>query len=546
MISFDTDVDPDYPLYSRAHAAMVLPGLISPLAWTMIGPPVESANRIVFCRWLGLMSSPADKDFMFAGRFGGRWYQNVSALQVIAARGPGASPIEVEVGIRPGEADEYTRRWADWVWTLNSLPHGLRAATRLGAWTKRELRRVEALRASTTRLLEAGPNSMQLVRWLRRLRHELPAPMALHSLVRSFEVAAVTRLNATLTEAGHAEVASSLLTALPTLASAQPAVQLQRLASWVGSQPRLATVIENATFGELASSADPAARELYARLEGFLGRFGHRGVSEFDPTLPAWQQTPDAVVTMLRALVNHGGRDAVASRDERRAAAELLVARLPRRRRAEVELVAGLARRLVVRAEAAKSNVIQHVHQIRRTLFALRQELPEPVEPALFSMLAFDEVMRATNRDQLPAEAELVRRRQELDAVADLDVPLFFRGQFLAGSRDHGRVTNVLVGIGASPGHAFGTAAVVTDPMHVPADGSVLVATTTDTAWTPLFLAVDGVVTDLGTEMSHSSIVARELGIPAVVDTRIATKVIQTGQATAVDGDRGIVTIAAS
>jgi phosphohistidine swiveling domain-containing protein len=77
--------------------------------------------------------------------------------------------------------------------------------------------------------------------------------------------------------------------------------------------------------------------------------------------------------------------------------------------------------------------------------------------------------------------------------------------------------------------------------LDAPPPGSVLVATTTDTAWTPLFLTADAVVTDLGSFMSHSSIVARELGIPAVVNTRVATRVIKTGQQTRVDGDRGVV-----
>jgi len=82
--------------------------------------------------------------------------------------------------------------------------------------------------------------------------------------------------------------------------------------------------------------------------------------------------------------------------------------------------------------------------------------------------------------------------------------------------------------------------------LNAPSSGSVLVATTTDTAWTPLFLTADAVITDLGSFMSHSSIVARELGIPAVVNTRNATRVIQAGQTTRVDGDRGIVFVGAA
>src|SRR6266567_4957720 len=121
MISFDTDVDPDYPVYSRAHTAVVLPGILVPLAWTLLGPALEASHRRIFCRRLGLVSSPRDKRFLFVGRFGGRLYQNVSVIEMIAARGPGPSPIGAELALEEAEVSHYRRRWTDRLWTLNSL-----------------------------------------------------------------------------------------------------------------------------------------------------------------------------------------------------------------------------------------------------------------------------------------------------------------------------------------------------------------------------------------------------------------------------------------
>ena len=71
--------------------------------------------------------------------------------------------------------------------------------------------------------------------------------------------------------------------------------------------------------------------------------------------------------------------------------------------------------------------------------------------------------------------------------------------------------------------------------------GDVLVATTTTPAWTPLFAMASAVVTDIGGPLSHSSIVAREYGIPAVMAARNATRHIQSGQMVTVDGKEGIV-----
>jgi pyruvate,water dikinase len=71
--------------------------------------------------------------------------------------------------------------------------------------------------------------------------------------------------------------------------------------------------------------------------------------------------------------------------------------------------------------------------------------------------------------------------------------------------------------------------------------GDVLVASITTPAWTSLFAMASGVVTDIGGPLSHSSIVAREYGIPAVLGTAVATRLIRSGQLIKVDGDAGTV-----
>lgn len=76
--------------------------------------------------------------------------------------------------------------------------------------------------------------------------------------------------------------------------------------------------------------------------------------------------------------------------------------------------------------------------------------------------------------------------------------------------------------------------------------GDILVARITTPAWTPLFALASGVVTDVGGPLSHSSIVAREYHIPAVLGTGVATERIRSGQRIVVDGDAGLVETADS
>jgi pyruvate,water dikinase len=104
---------------------------------------------------------------------------------------------------------------------------------------------------------------------------------------------------------------------------------------------------------------------------------------------------------------------------------------------------------------------------------------------------------------------------------------------------------NVLKGVGASPGQVTATARVIYGPdgFTQMRPGDVLVARITTPAWTPLFALAAGVVTDVGGPLSHSSIVAREYRIPAVLGTGVATERLNSGQRITVDGDAGTVTV---
>jgi pyruvate,water dikinase len=116
-------------------------------------------------------------------------------------------------------------------------------------------------------------------------------------------------------------------------------------------------------------------------------------------------------------------------------------------------------------------------------------------------------------------------------------------GVMPAGSQDQRGET--ITGIGASPGTVSATARVLGGPEDFAQmqAGEVLVARMTTPAWTSLFGMAAAVVTDVGGPLSHSSIVAREYGIPAVLGTGVATQRLTSGQHIRVDGDAGTVTI---
>jgi pyruvate,water dikinase len=118
-----------------------------------------------------------------------------------------------------------------------------------------------------------------------------------------------------------------------------------------------------------------------------------------------------------------------------------------------------------------------------------------------------------------------------------------FRNWMPAASEE--QTGNVIKGIAGSAGTITAPARVLGGPQDFGQmqPGDVLVASITTPAWTSLFAMASGVVTDIGGPLSHSSIVAREYGIPAVLGTAVATRRIQSGQQIKVDGDAGTVTL---
>jgi len=118
----------------------------------------------------------------------------------------------------------------------------------------------------------------------------------------------------------------------------------------------------------------------------------------------------------------------------------------------------------------------------------------------------------------------------------------------LMPARSDQPVGDVIKGVPGSPGRITGPARVI----HGPAEfdqmrqGDILVARITTPAWTPLFALASGIITDVGGPLSHSSIVAREYHIPAVLGTGVATARLHNDQTVTVDGDTGSVTLSSN
>ena len=165
-------------------------------------------------------------------------------------------------------------------------------------------------------------------------------------------------------------------------------------------------------------------------------------------------------------------------------------------------------------------------------------------EPEDIYYLTFDELgdVVATHR----VDEQLIdRRREGFASYRTLTPPRVMTsdGEVVVGSyRREGVPAGALVGLPVSTGIVEGRARVVTDMAEADLEtGDILVTAFTDPSWTPAFVAIAGLVTEVGGQMTHGAVIAREYGLPAVVGVPGAMRLIRDGQRIRVDGRNGSV-----
>jgi pyruvate,water dikinase len=141
----------------------------------------------------------------------------------------------------------------------------------------------------------------------------------------------------------------------------------------------------------------------------------------------------------------------------------------------------------------------------------------------------------------------IAQRKDAFRSYQALTAPRVFTsdGEVIAGAyRRDGVPTGALVGLPVSAGTVEGRARVILDMAEADVEpGDILVTAYTDPSWTPLFVAIAGLVTEVGGLMTHGAVIAREYGLPAVVGVEHATRLIQDGQRIRVHGTDGYVEI---
>jgi len=301
----------------------------------------------------------------------------------------------------------------------------------------------------------------------------------------------------------------------------------------------------------------------------FLEKYGMRGVGEIDFGQPRWREDSTPVMHTLQSYLQIEpafAPDILFAKGAQAAqeAAEKIVANIRTGHggwlKAKIARAAARRVRLLMGArESPKFFIIRMMGIAKKALLEVGQEFVETgtinrADDLTFLKLNELESLAQSSKDRqlsvptkdwksLIAERratyERELRRRQVPRVLVSDGRAFYEG--VGAETDTGEL---ITGSPVSPGVAEGIVHVVLDPRGVHlVPGEILVCPGTDPAWTPLFMAAGGLVTEVGGMMTHGSVVAREYGIPAVVGVHQATLRLKDGQKIRVDGTQGKITV---
>jgi rifampicin phosphotransferase len=294
-------------------------------------------------------------------------------------------------------------------------------------------------------------------------------------------------------------------------------------------------------------------------IEAYLDRYGMRCVGEIDITRPRWRERPTTLVPVILDNVRNFEPGAAKRRFEQgrqeaqKKAQEVLehLRALPdgEHKANETKRMIDRVRTFIGYREYPKYGIVSRYFVYKQALLEEAERLVQanvlPEKEDVF-YLTFQELHDVVRSNQV--DDKLIQQRKDAFGSYHALTPprvLTSDGEVIAGAYRRDDVpTGALIGLPVSAGTIEGRARVILDMAQADLEpGDILVTAHTDPSWTPLFVAITGLVTEVGGLMTHGAVIAREYGLPAVVGVVDATRLIPDGQRIRVHGSDGYVEI---
>ncbi|MGW2835638.1 rifamycin-inactivating phosphotransferase [Streptomyces sp. NPDC001286] len=360
---------------------------------------------------------------------------------------------------------------------------------------------------------------------------------------------------------GEKNAADTLTLSAPGNVTSEMGLALLDVADAIRPHPEVVTFLQGVEDEDFLDELAELRGGTEARdaIEAYLDRYGMRCVGEIDITRPRWRERPDTLLPLILDNVRNFEPGAAERRFEQgrqraREKEEEVLSRLRAlpdgdRKADETKRMIDRVRTFIGYREYPKYGIVSRYFVYKRALLEEAERLVragvlrEKEDVFYLTFQEFHEAARAKRVDE-----QLIRRREEAFRSYQALTPprvLTSDGETLNGAYRRDDVpAGALIGLPVSAGTVEGRARVILDMAQADLEpGDILVTACTDPSWSPLFVGIAGLVTEVGGLMTHGAVIAREYGLSAVVGVEGATRLIQDGQRIRVHGTDGYVEI---
>jgi pyruvate,water dikinase len=531
----DTQPSPD-DVYTWCNIGEMMPGAVTPLTYSVTGRGIDIGMQRAYRR-IGAKVPPGE-GARYVGMFYGHLFINLTTLAEISANVAGSSKKQMCLALCGRDVREVPN--PERASMLERAINGVRYFALLSAAPvhqtalDRLLQSLELPKLGTAQqLYRAIDESLPKV-WRAYELHLLSSassgalsPILLGILAKGEEP----------TQEHHADVAE-LLAGAKKVESADIAEGIERIIDRLvqrpGADEKFASAEPDAALAWLCSNDAGDAGDEFGR---YLDRHGHRAVRELELRQKEWAVDPKPLISSLQSGLRARLQHETVERPKRRGASTAEDHPFIRR-------LLPLAHAAIRSRERTKSRLVAVTTRFKHAYRALGARMAD--EDLLLDADAVFFLTHQELGDLLRGRRQLAdlaaARRRVLDYQMSMQFPQIFKGRPIPlGIEPIERREGALVGKPVSRGVVTGRARVVKtlqDAVALQA-GEILIAPITDVGWTPHFSLIAGLATDVGSAVSHGAVVAREYGLPAVVNLRTATTQFRTGDVVTLDGDRG-------
>ncbi|MBV9599647.1 MAG: hypothetical protein JOZ87_22715, partial [Chloroflexi bacterium] len=523
-----------FDLWTHADMAERWPEPVTPLTWSF----ADLTTNANFAYSLRDMGGQQRSDIQWARRFYGRVYMNEGALaQLLFDAGMPTSIADTVLG---SGVPTHLRRNAPLRprRLLRMLPRMLRTSVQRSrneavyrAFFLDVERWVDEFLASDVDALDDSELWHELTdTWLERFKRGID----LHADATSQAMGMLSMLQGLVSRwGGGDQIARDLVSGLDDVRSAEIAPALWTIAAELRRAGLAEVVLNNAPTAALTYlRSEPAAVSALASLGGFLRQHGHRSTIEGELLYPRWVEAPEEVIGMLKGYLQNPAvsdphASEAANRERLRQDAAAFEARLGGARAWIIRLLVRRARQLVSLRDNGQHYLVRLLLPIRRLCVTLGVRWAArgwlaAADDVFFLHSSELENVSAGGATALQRDLESIAaaRRSAYEYWFTVPAPevIGADGRPVSAQSDEPETATRLTGIAASGGRVRGIARIAHSPQEAALlqHGEILVARSTDPGWTPAFALAAGLVLEVGGQLSHGAIVAREYGLPAV------------------------------